>query len=99
MKNGAIAAVDNFPYLGSNITNDEEIVSEVSARLGKAARYGCLQSVIFDNRSLSVDIKRGVYHALVMSTLLYGSETWSTRMKHLEGFHNWCIRISLGRCV
>ena len=34
-----------------------------------------------------MDIKRGVYHAVVMSTLLYGSETWmvkSPSMKCLE---------------
>jgi len=100
LENGAIAAVDNFTYLGSNITNDGEIVSEVGARLGKAARaFGCLRSAIFDNKSLSVEIKRGVYQAVVMSTLLYGSETWvvkSPGLKRLEGFHNRCVRITLG---
>ena len=100
LENGARAAVDNFTYLGSNITSDGEIVSEVGVRLGKAARaFGCLRSAIFDNRSLSVDLKRGVYHAVVMSTLLYGSETWvvkSPNIKCLEGFHNRCIGISLG---
>jgi len=100
LENGAIAALDNFTYLDSNITNDDEIVSKVSARLGKAARaFRCLRSAIFDNTSLSVDSKRGVCHAVVMSTLLYGSETWvvkSPSMKRLESFHNRCIRISLG---
>jgi len=38
LENGVIAAVDSFTYLGCSITNDGEIVSEVSARLGKAAR-------------------------------------------------------------
>ena len=52
LKSGVIAAVDNFTYLGSNITNDGEVVSEVSVRLGKAARaFGCLRSFIFDNRA------------------------------------------------
>ena len=62
----------------SNITNDGEIVSEVNARLGKAARaFSCLRSSIFDNRVLTYRLKGGVYHAVVMSTytLLYGSET------------------------
>ena len=35
LENGA---VDNFTYLGSNITNDGEVVNKVSVRLGKAAR-------------------------------------------------------------
>ena len=41
-----------------------------------------------------MDIKKGVYHAVVMLALLYGSETWvvkSPNMKWLEGYHNWCI--------
>ena len=38
LENGTRAAVDNFTYLGSNIINDGEIVSKVTARLGKAAR-------------------------------------------------------------
>ena len=100
LEDGVIAAVDNFTYLGSNISNDGEIVTEVSARLGKAARaFGCLRSSIFDNKELGVQIKRGVYCAVVLSTLLYGSETWVVKgpsMRRLEGFHNRCIRISLG---
>ena len=43
LNDGVIAAVDNFTYLGSNIANNGEIVNEVNARLGKAARaFGCL---------------------------------------------------------
>ena len=75
---GVIAAVDNFTYLGSNFTNDGEVVSEVSAKLGKAPRaFGCLRSSIFDNQACNVQIKRsrGVYCAVMTSTLLYGSET------------------------
>ena len=86
LKSGEIAAVDNFTYLGSNITNDGKVAKEVSARMGKAARaFGCS---IFDNRSLSVQIKRGVYQAVAMSTLFNGSETWvvkSLSIRQLEG--------------
>ena len=100
LENGVIAAVDSFTYLGSNITNDGEVANEVSLRLGKAARaFGCLRSSIFDNRGLSVMIKRGVYRAVVLSSLLYGSETWvvkSPSIRRLEVFHNHCIRVILG---
>ena len=95
-----IAAVDNFTHLGSDIINDGEVVNEVSVRLGKAARaFGCWRSSIFDNRGLSVMIKREVYRAVVLSTLLYGSETWvvkSPSIRRLEAFHNHCIRVILG---
>ena len=35
----------------------------------------------------------------MLCALLYGSEKWvvkSSSMRQLEGFHNFCIRISLG---
>ena len=73
---GVMVAVDDFTYLESNITNDE-VANEVGVRLGKAARaFGYLRSSIFDNQTLSVHIRRDVYRAVILSTLLYGSETW-----------------------
>ena len=58
MQDSVIAAVDNFMYLGSIITNDGEIVNEVIVRLGKAARaFRCLRLSIFDDRGLSVQTK------------------------------------------
>ena len=65
-------------------------------RQGCKSAFGCLLSSIFDNRSLSVMIKRGVYLAVVLSTLLYGSETWvvkSPSIPRLEVFHNHCILV------
>ena len=85
LESGVIAAVDNFTYLGSDITNDGKVANEMSARLGKSARvFVCLKSSIFDNWALIVQIKRGVYHAVVMSTLLYGSEIWAVKSASLR---------------
>ena len=44
-------------------------------------------------------IKREVYRAVVLSTLLYGAETWTVKaesVRRLRGFHNRCIRSMLG---
>ena len=77
---GEIATVEEFTYLGSNITRDGEIHGEVVIRLGKASRaFGCLRSALFQNRQLSVNIKHEVYHAVVLSTLLYCAETWAMK--------------------
>ena len=55
---GEIDTVDNFTYLGSNISRDGEMRGEVVVRLGKASKaFGCLRSAIFQNRQLSVAIK------------------------------------------
>ena len=54
---GEIEIVQDFTYLGSNITTDGEVDNEVKIRIGKAARaFGCLQKSIFQNRRLSVSI-------------------------------------------
>ena len=42
LEDGAIEIVENFPYLGSNITNDGELVS---CSIAKA--FGCLMKSIF----------------------------------------------------
>ena len=67
LEDGIMAVVDN--------TNDNEVANKAGVRLGRTARaFGCLQSSIFDNWEPCVQIKRGVYHAVMMSSLLYGSQ-------------------------
>ena len=49
-----------------------------------------------DSQTLSVHIRRGVYHTMVLSALLYGSETWVVKspivlIRRLESFHNRCV--------
>ena len=96
LDSGSIKIVQDFTYLGSNITSNGEVQNEVKIRISKAARaFGCLQKSIFQDRRLSVETKRRVYEATVLSVLLYGAKTWSIKaesVRHLSGFHNRCIR-------
>ena len=49
------------------------------------------------NSSPSIKIK--VYHAVVLTTLLYGCKTWTTYQQHikkLNHFHTTCLRKTLG---
>ena len=82
------------------ISSDGDVKGEVKCRIGKAARaFGCLQKPIFQNHRLSVETKRKVYRAVVLSVLLYGAETWAIKaesVRRLSGFHNRCIRTILG---
>ena len=57
-----------------------------------------VRSAIFQNWQLSVAIKREVYHVMVLSTLLYGAETWTVKADSLRmrGFHNHYIRSMVG---
>ena len=92
--------VSNFVYLGSCITTDCEIREEIFSPIGKAAKaFGCLRNSIFCNKDLSIDTKRSVYKAVVLPSLLYGSETWtveSDNLRHVQTFHNQCVRSIMG---
>ena len=93
---GETSAVQDLTYLGSNITRDGEVHSDVVARLSKVSRvFSCLRSAVFKNQQLTTKIKREVYRTVVLPTLLYGPETRTLKAKsvrRLRGFHNCCIR-------
>ena len=97
---GFIDLVEDFQYLGNCISRDWQLSREASKCLAKAARmFGCLHSSIFGNKSLSIDTKRCVYFATVLSTLLYGAETWAVKAiqtRRIQNFLNRCIRCILG---
>ncbi|XP_065905547.1 uncharacterized protein [Dysidea avara] len=96
----SVEIVKEFPYLGSVITDDGEVTSDVRTRITKAASmFGCLKDSVFVNPHLSVTVKKAVYKAVVLATLLYGSECWAvkaTAVHHLETFHHHCVRCIMG---
>ena len=89
-----------FVYLGSTITNNLSIDSELNNGIGKAAMtLSRLTKCVRSNNKLSDHTKVNVYKACVISTLLYGSETWTMRAhqeKRLNVFHMRCLRRILG---
>ena len=91
-----LANTDKFPYLGSTMSNTATIDDEVSLRLARAsASFGRLSSRVWKRRGLSNETKLKVYHAVVLPSLLYGSETWTVYARHLqrlESFHMRCLR-------
>ena len=97
---GEIEMVEHFPYLGSVLSRDGNVMEDVKCRIAKASRmFGCLRGPIFNNPILSIPTKRAVYKATVLSVLLYGAETWALKAEHvrrLTTFHNRCVRTILG---
>ena len=67
-------------------------------RIGRAsAAFGQLFKVRRNKVSLKTKLR--IYNAAVISTVLYGSETWATanpREKRLDAFDNRCLRRILG---
>ena len=92
--------VKEFTYLGSTITDNLSLDTEINKRIGKAATtLARLTTRVWTNSKLTVSTKMAVYNACVVSTLLYGSETWTTyarQERRLNTFHMRSIRRILG---
>ena len=100
VEGGMVEHVEHFQYLGSLISENGQIDAEIDRRIAGASRaFGALNRAVFRDRNLSVNTKRLVYQACVMSVLLYGSECWTPLKRHLKrlnSFHHRCVRIALG---
>ena len=89
-------AVENFKYLGSIVSNDASIDAEITARIAKAtSAFGRLVRRLWTNNGISLCTKIAVYKAAVITSLLYGCETWTLnkrQIKCLEKFHQATLR-------
>lgn len=88
--------VDQFCYLGSNVSSNLSLDVEIGSRLGKAATtFGRLSARVWTNHHLTTRTKMLVYQTCVLSALLYGAETWTSYAKQerrLNNFHMRCLR-------
>ena len=94
-----LEVVSSFKYLGSILSSDSSLSSEINARIAKAASvFSCLKNTAWENSNLSTKTKLAVYNATVLPALLYGAETWSTtayNLKRINTFHMACLRQAL----
>ena len=69
-------------------------------RIGKAsAAMARLTKRVWENTMLTIKTKTQVYQECVLSTLLYGNESWTLYTRHerrLNTFHLHCLRRILG---
>ena len=91
-----LANSDKSPYLSSTMSNTATIDEEINLRLARAsASFGRLSDRVWKKRGLTCKTKLKVYHAVVLPSLLYGSETWTVYSRHLQrlqSFHLRCLR-------
>ena len=80
-----------FPYLGSILSSQGTSSKDVENRIQAAySAFGKLSGRVFRNKDLTSKTKLMIYNAIVVSTLLYGCETWTLYrrdLKNLELFH------------
>ena len=86
-------------YLGSVIISDGSLDKEMSARICKASQgLGCMKTRVLNQHSIRQFTKLKVYRVVVLTSLLYGCETWTLYRRHLkqlERFHMRSLRTSL----
>lgn len=88
-----LANVDRFTYLGCTVTKDSKLDAEIQSRMAKASSsFGRLTERLWKNRNVPIRVKCKVYRAVVVSTLLYGSETWTVYRKQVKKLSVFMMR-------
>ena len=73
-----LEVVEDFTYLGSTISSNLSLDTELNTRIGKAATaMARLTKRVWSNTMLTTNTKMRVYQACVLSTLLYSCESWT----------------------
>ena len=86
--------VKKFTYPGSIITSDGHIEAELQKRMSKAnMSFGRLRERLRNNHhKVSIRVKGKIYRAIILSTLLYGAETWTVYKRHVKRLHAFKLR-------
>ena len=95
-----LEVVHRFHYLGSTTTDTLSLDVELRKCIGKTLTTlsKCIKKV-WENKHLTIPTKIKVYKACVISTLLYGSKSWtthSTQEQKIQVFHLRCFCRILG---
>lgn len=77
--NHILDVVHQFTYLGSTISDNLSLDAKINKHIGKTATtLGRLTTRVWGNSKLSTSTIMAVYNVCIVSTLLYGSKTWTT---------------------
>jgi len=86
-----VELLEDFCYLGSNISRLGNCDKECTMRIGIASSvFGRLLNIC-KSKNIAMPVKVKLYESLVISTLLCGTELWPlqvTQMKKLEAVHH-----------
>lgn len=91
-----LKTTNKFRYLGSTVNDKATLDDEIHFRISKASSaFGKLQDRLWKTHDVSLLTKIKVYRAVVLSSLLYCSETWTPYRRHikiLDAFHMRMLR-------
>ena len=97
--NSTFERVEEFKYLGTNLTIQNSIREEIKSRL--KAGNACYHSVqnLLSSRLLSRKLKIKIYRTIILPVFLYGCEAWSLTLREerkLRVFENMVLRRIFG---
>ena len=91
--NEPLVQTENFIYLGSTVSSSSRIDKELRNRTGKASgAFSKLRQKLWNNTHVSIKAKCKVYRAVVLSTLLYSSESWIIYRSQVKKLHAYMMR-------
>ena len=87
--------VEQFKYLGQQITEDGRSVNEIRTRIRTAKTCFTSMSSILTTKHIPFKLRLRLAKCYVYSVLLYGLETWTLNRnleKKIEAFEMWIFR-------
>ena len=91
--------MEDFKYLGTNLTNQNSIEGDITSRLKSGnACYRLVQNLL-SSGLLPKNIKITLYRIKIFPVVLYGCETWSLTLRdgpRLRVFENRVLRRIFG---
>jgi len=96
---GNIEYVERFTHLRSVISSDGDVEADINTRQAKAAAVFRRLDNVWRSSTLSLKIKLDLYTCLIVSAVIYASETWKSTARicqQLDVFHQRSLRKILG---
>ena len=97
--NQTLEEVKQFKYLGNTLTEDAHSNKEIQIRIARALSALSSLNILWKDRSISKRTKIMFMRSLVLSSFLYGCETWTISAdseRKINSFEMRCYRRLLG---
>ena len=94
-----LTQVNKFKYLGCTVINNSKLDVELDTQMSNASKaFSEMRKWVWLNKDLSITIKCVVYLTFVLSTFLYGAETWTVYKADTPNLHTYMMCHEKSKC-